>query len=73
LLARGGDTKYETLDGFSALDLCSTLEYQTQLLQATKAQQSPGQPLRSLKFLAIVTPRPPQRQVVHRNDKRTKP
>jgi hypothetical protein len=42
LLARGADTKYETLDGFGALDLCSTLECLTVLGQATKAQKSPA-------------------------------
>ncbi len=42
LLARGADTGPETLDGFSALDLCSTLECLTLLRQATKARQSPA-------------------------------
>jgi thiosulfate/3-mercaptopyruvate sulfurtransferase len=40
LLARGADTKYETPDGFSALDLCSTIECLTR--QATKARKSPA-------------------------------
>jgi thiosulfate/3-mercaptopyruvate sulfurtransferase len=42
LLARGADTKYETPDGFSALDLCSTLECLTLLRQATKARKTPA-------------------------------
>jgi thiosulfate/3-mercaptopyruvate sulfurtransferase len=42
LLARGADIKYETPDGFSALDLCSTLECLTLLRQATKARKSPA-------------------------------
>ena len=42
LLARGADTKYETPDGFSALDLCSTIECLTLLRQATKARKSPA-------------------------------
>lgn len=42
LLARGADTGHETLDGFSALDLCSTLECLTLLRQATKARKSPA-------------------------------
>jgi rhodanese-related sulfurtransferase len=42
LLARGADTGYETPDGFSALDLCSTLECLTLLRQATKARKSPA-------------------------------
>ncbi len=41
LLARGADTTFETLDGFSAIDLCSTLECLTLLRQAAKAQKSP--------------------------------
>jgi thiosulfate/3-mercaptopyruvate sulfurtransferase len=41
LLARGADTKFETPEGFSALDLCSTLECLTLLRQATKARKSP--------------------------------
>jgi thiosulfate/3-mercaptopyruvate sulfurtransferase len=40
LLARGADIRYETPDGFSALDLCSTLECLTLLRQASKAQKS---------------------------------
>jgi rhodanese-related sulfurtransferase len=36
LLARGADTRFETLDGFSALDLCSTLDCLTLLRQATR-------------------------------------
>jgi rhodanese-related sulfurtransferase len=42
LLARGADTRYETPDGFSALDLCSTIECLTLLRQATKARKSPA-------------------------------
>jgi rhodanese-related sulfurtransferase len=42
LLARGADIKYETPDGFSALDLCSTLECLTLLRQAAKARKSPA-------------------------------
>jgi thiosulfate/3-mercaptopyruvate sulfurtransferase len=46
LLARGADIKYETPDGFSALDLCSTIECLTLLRQATKAaRNSPATPL----------------------------
>ena len=44
LLARGADTKYETPDGFSALDLCSTIECLALLRQATKARKSPAAP-----------------------------
>jgi thiosulfate/3-mercaptopyruvate sulfurtransferase len=40
LLARGADTTYETLDGFSALDLCSTLECLMLLRQVGKARRS---------------------------------
>jgi ankyrin repeat protein len=40
LLARGADTTYETLDGFSALDRCSTLECLTRLRQVEKARKS---------------------------------
>jgi rhodanese-related sulfurtransferase len=40
LLARGADIKYETPDGFSALDLCSTIECLTLLRQATKAARN---------------------------------
>jgi len=40
LLARGADTRYETLDGFSALDLCSTIECLTLLRRATKAARN---------------------------------
>lgn len=39
LLACGADTTYETLDGFSALDLCSTLECLTLLRQVEKARK----------------------------------
>jgi len=42
LLARGADTTYETLDGFSALDLCSTLECLTLLRQVEKARKPPA-------------------------------
>jgi thiosulfate/3-mercaptopyruvate sulfurtransferase len=42
LLARGADTKFETPEGFSALDLCSTLECLTLLRQAAKARKSPA-------------------------------
>ena len=42
LLARGADASYETPDGFSALDLCSTIECLTLLRQATKARKSPA-------------------------------
>jgi rhodanese-related sulfurtransferase len=40
LLARGADTRYETPDGFSALDLCSTIECLTLLRKATKAARN---------------------------------
>jgi thiosulfate/3-mercaptopyruvate sulfurtransferase len=40
LLARGADIKYETPDGFSALDLCSTIECLTLLRQAAKAARN---------------------------------
>jgi thiosulfate/3-mercaptopyruvate sulfurtransferase len=40
LLARGADIRYETPDGFSALDLCSTIECLTLLRQAAKARSS---------------------------------
>jgi thiosulfate/3-mercaptopyruvate sulfurtransferase len=40
LLKRGADMKYETPDGFSALDLCSTIECLTLLRQASKARKS---------------------------------
>lgn len=42
LLARGADTGFETLDGFSALDLCSTQECLMLLRRATKARKSPA-------------------------------
>lgn len=42
LLARGADTRYETPEGFSALDLCTTIECLTLLRQATKARKSPA-------------------------------
>jgi hypothetical protein len=44
LLARGADTKFETLDGFSALDLCSTIECLTLLRQAPKAARNSPAP-----------------------------
>jgi thiosulfate/3-mercaptopyruvate sulfurtransferase len=45
LLARGADTKYETPEGFSALDLCSTIECLTLLRKTTKAaRNSPAAP-----------------------------
>jgi hypothetical protein len=40
LLARGADIGYETLDGFSAFDLCSTTECLTLLRRATKAARN---------------------------------
>jgi thiosulfate/3-mercaptopyruvate sulfurtransferase len=42
LLARGAHTGYETPDGFSALDLCSTIECLTLLRHATKTRKSPA-------------------------------
>jgi hypothetical protein len=41
LLARGGDTKYDTLDGFGALDLCSTLERASPGNESTEAAGAP--------------------------------